>query len=79
MMEPSNNTFRLFHRYNKLVRRGLVQPLTCKACGFAYITSADEEDNLVLECYTCDSKTRPGLGTIERVMAVVSEHFVEEE
>lgn len=67
--------FALFHKYNKLVRRGLVQPLR-HSCGFPYITAADDNDFLVLKCYTCDSVTVPGLGIIGNVKAVVTEHFV---
>lgn len=78
MTEPGDPLFRLFHRYNKLVRRGLVQPLVCSTCEFAYITGADKEDELVLKCFVCDKVVKPGITTIGNVRAVVTEHFMEE-
>lgn len=77
MMEPSDEIFRLFHRYNKLVRRGLAKPLTCTVCDTRLITALDDEDELVLKCFTCASSTRPGLARLGNVRAVVTEHFVE--
>ena len=77
MMEPSDPTFRLFHRYNKLVRRNLVQPLKCGACDNELVTGLGDNDELVLKCFSCDSSTVPGLGTLGKVEAVVKEHFVD--
>lgn len=67
--------FDMFHKYNRLVRRNLVKPLTCPSCGTAYVTGLGPEDELVLLCVVCDTKTSPGEDTIGRVRAVVSEHF----
>lgn len=75
MMEPSNEDFRTFHRYSKLVRRGLVQPLKC-SCGNTYVTALGEEDQLVLRCFTCGTDRVPGEGTKDNVRAVVKEHFL---
>lgn len=76
-MEP-DPVFRLFHRYNKLVRRDLVQPLTCGVCDTPLITGVGKEDELVLKCYSCGSSLVPGLATLGRVEAVVKEHFVDD-
>lgn len=75
------NLFALFHAYSKLVRRGLVRPLLCP-CGGTYITGLKpntmiDEDELVLNCYDCNSMTVPGEATIDNVRAVVAEHYVE--
>ena len=70
--------FRSFHRYNKLVRRQLVKSLDCKTCGTPYITAADSHDDLILRCLVCAADVSPGLDTISRVRAVVSEHFIDE-
>ena len=80
-MEDDENLFPLFHAYNKLVRRGLVKPLTCD-CGDPLVTSIDkrtmiDEEVLLLECYGCGTIVRPGLDTIGDVRAVVTEHFME--
>ncbi len=77
MTEPSDPLFQLFHRYNKLVRRGLVQPLMCKTCAVPYVTAVDKNDELVLKCFSCSSVVTPGIGTIGNVRAVVMEHFSE--
>jgi ribosomal protein L44E len=69
--------FKLFHKYNKLVRRQLIQPLKCSSCGFPYITALGGNDELVLECTVCETQTTPGLATIGNVRAVVKEHFLE--
>lgn len=78
MMEPSDATFRMFHRYNRLVRRQLVQPLT-HSCGAVYVTGLDKNDELVLRCLQCNTEISPGMDTLERVYAVVTEHFVNDE
>jgi hypothetical protein len=71
-----DNLFPMFHKYNKLVRRGLVQPLTCD-CGTPYVTSSDENADLILRCYSCNTRVTPGINTIGNVRAVVKEHFSE--
>lgn len=63
-----------FHNYNRLVRRGLVKPLTCSA-GHEVTLRATLDAEPVLECYTCGSRTQPGLAMYQRVQAVVKEHF----
>ena len=75
--DSSNPLFTLFHRYNKLVRRGLVKSLNCKTCDTPLVTSVDAEGELILKCFSCASKTRPGVATIGNVRAVVKEHFSE--
>jgi hypothetical protein len=70
--------FDMFHKYNRLVRRGLVKPLACTRCGNPVVTSLTNEDALVLVCFTCDSEVKPGKDTIANVGAVVGEHFVNE-
>lgn len=75
--EQSDPIFHMFHRYNKLVRRNLVQPLSCKTCETDLITGLGKDDTLVLKCMFCQSTTTPGGETLSRVRAVVSEHFME--
>jgi hypothetical protein len=66
------NEFQLFHAYNRLVREGKAQPLTC-SCDTEYVTGLGYDDELILWCYTCDTKTRPGENTIARVRGAVGE------
>lgn len=77
MMEK-DPLFVMFHRYNKLVRRQMVKPLECPVCSFGLITGLGENDELVLQCFQCDTTRTPGLATIDRVNAVVKEHFVDD-
>lgn len=68
----------MFHRYNKLVRRQMVKPLECEVCGLELITGLGDDDELVLKCFMCDTNIVPGVGTLDRVNAVVKEHFLDE-
>lgn len=77
MMEPSNDEFKLFHRYNKLVRRDLVRPLRCSSCELPLTTGLGHDDELILRCLGCNTYLRPGVALTDRVRAVVSEHFME--
>lgn len=63
-----------FHRYNKLVRRGFVKPLT-HSCGEVYTLRADAEGEPYLECFKCLVKVTPGLNLFEQVRTVVKEHL----
>lgn len=71
-----DDTFDLFHKYNKLVRRQMVKPLAC-SCGTPLITTLGPADDLTLHCVACDTYTVPGVTTIDNVRAVVKEHFSE--
>lgn len=66
--------FQVFHRYNRLVRRGLAKPLT-HACGQVYVTGFGVDDEPVLKCLYCDSVTVPGQRLYDDIRAVVKEHF----
>lgn len=77
-MEPSDPIFKLYHRYNKLVRRGLASPLLCKSCETPVITGLGENDALVLKCLMCKSVVMPGIGSIQDVRAVVTEFFLDD-
>jgi hypothetical protein len=74
MIDP---IFDAFHKYNKLARRQLVKPLTCELCdeGRVVTMSDYDSDDLILWCPLCNTKTKPGQDMIDRVRAVVSEHF----
>lgn len=67
--------FDTFHKYNRLVRRGLTRPLTCD-CGEEVVTVLGFEDTLMLQCFGCDTLTSPGTNTIDNVTAIVKEHFL---
>lgn len=67
--------FRTFHLYNRLVRRGLVKPLICPVCEMDYVVRTDADDEPVLQCFGCQSTTKPGLKLYSQVEAVVKEHF----
>lgn len=67
--------FQTFHKYNRLVRRGLVKPLTCPVCETEYVLRVSEHDDPVLQCFPCDSLTQPGLNLWNNVQAVVKEHL----
>lgn len=66
------NEFQLFHAYNRLVREGKAEALKC-SCDTPYVTGLGKNDELVLLCYTCDTKTRPGVNTFLKVKGAVGE------
>lgn len=65
--------FQLFHAYRRLVRRGLVRPLT-HDCGNEYLTGLGHDDHLVLRCYHCNVVVVPGHDLVAQVRSVVNEH-----
>jgi hypothetical protein len=66
------NEFQLFHTYNRLVRQGFADALTC-SCGMEYVTGVSPEQDLILYCYQCNTKTRPGVNMLAKVKGVVGE------
>ena len=66
------NEFELFHAYNRLAREGKVPELKC-SCGTTYVTGLGHDEELILWCYTCDTKTHPGENTFARVKGAVGE------
>lgn len=63
--------FPTFHRYRRLVRRGLAEPLRCGTCETEYVLMVGEEDEPLLKCFTCNSLTQPGLALYDRVKEAV--------
>lgn len=66
--------FQTFHKYNRLVRRGLTKPLT-HSCGTEFVLTIGDEDQPALKCFTCGTTTYPGLRMFGDIQAVVKEHF----
>lgn len=64
-----------FHKYNRLVKRGVVAPLVCAHCQREYTLRADEEGNTMLQCFFCDSLVYPGLNLYSQVAGVVAEFY----
>lgn len=67
--------FQIFHRYNRLVRRGQAKPLTCPHCESVYTLRTTEDAEPVLQCLTCDSLVQPGLALYQNIKAVVKEFY----
>lgn len=64
-----------FHKYNRLVRRGLTKPLACPHCEHEYVLRATVNAEPVLYCAWCDSLVQPGINMYNNVRAVVKEFF----
>jgi hypothetical protein len=69
--------FQLFHKYNKLVRRNLVEPLTCNHCDTEYVIQIGAFDEPVLRCLPCATIVYPGIRAYEEMKAVVNHYFKE--
>lgn len=65
-----------FHRYRRLVRRGLAKPLECPDCKEEYTLRTTEDGEPVLQCFYCGALVQPGLRLYNEVEAIVKEHFV---
>jgi hypothetical protein len=74
-MTASLSNWELFHRYRRLVDRGLAKPLVCPNCHSLLITRIGIDDEPILWCYSELTILRPGLDLIQRVRAVVTEHY----
>lgn len=66
--------YQTFHKYNRLVRRGLTKPLT-HSCGQEFVLAIGDDEKPVLKCYGCSTTTYPGLTMFSDIRAVVKEHF----
>ena len=68
--------FQVFHDYNKLVRRGLAEPLRCSACGAEPVLGIDarsKEIQPLFKCYHCGALTSPGLNVYDACRDKVKE------
>lgn len=65
-----------FHKYRRLVKRGIVKPLSCPDCNEEYTLRTTEDAEPVLQCCFCNTLVQPGLRLYNEVDAVVKEHFV---
>lgn len=66
----------LFHRYRHLVEDGKALPLLCPDDETPLVTRIGHDDEPVLWCYDCLATIKPGLDLVQRVRAVVTEHYV---
>lgn len=68
---------RYFHKYRRMVRRGFAEPLTCEDCENEFALRVDDENEPVLECFTCEKVVKPGLRVYDEIKRVVKGHFGE--
>ena len=70
------SSFKLFHLYNRLVRRGMTDPLKCDLCENELVTRLQKDgDEPLLQCLPCGIMIHPGLRILDKVQAVVSEFY----
>jgi hypothetical protein len=69
-----DNQWPIYHAYNKLARRGIVDPLTCHLCRETVQVRIGKEDEPVFWCQNCEKLIKPGLNTYEAIRNVVLEH-----
>lgn len=70
--------FQTYHKYNRLVRRGLAKPLCCQHCDGEFTLGFGDRDEPVLKCYFCNVTVYPGKNMYDNIRAQVEEFFVEE-
>lgn len=64
-----------FHKYNRLVKRDLVDPLACQVCDFPLVSRATEDGEPLLQCVICNVITQPGLKIYERIRLINQEFY----
>lgn len=67
--------FKVFHRYRRLARRGIVEPLCCPDCQAEFVLRITEDDEPALQCFACATVVHPGGRLYNDIEAVVKEHF----
>lgn len=80
-MTPSaeTNNWQIFHSYQDIVKKGDARPFLCPDCEIELIMKIGKDGvdaGPVLWCPSCDTITTPGLDLIQRVTAIVKEHYL---
>lgn len=75
MTEHSLTNWEVFHLYRRLVEDGKAKPLICPDDDSILVTRIGHDDEPMLWCYECLATIRPGLDLVQRVRAVVTEHY----
>ena len=73
----SENSWPLFHAYNKMANRGVVTPLTCSYCYGNVFLQLGKNDEPELHCYRCGVDTQPGTDLINRMRRELRNHNFE--
>lgn len=68
----------LVHKYNRLVRREIAEPIRCPDCQSEYVSRLGPEDEPVLHCILCDRRLIIGQRVYDKMRAVVTQYFSEE-
>jgi hypothetical protein len=64
------NQWPVYHAYNRLARRGIVEPLKCHICGHE-VAMKQRGGEPVFLCWNCEQIIVPGLNTYESIKWVV--------
>lgn len=70
-------SFQVFHKYNRLVRRGQAAPLACGRCNQELVLRLGPEDQPALDCMFCNSRILPGMAMYDGILAQVQEFFIQ--
>ena len=73
------SNWQIFHTYQDIVKKGDAKPLLCQDCKLELIMQIGPngvDEGPVLWCPGCDSVTTPGLSLIQRINAIVKEHYL---
>ena len=66
--------FEVFHKYNRLVRRGQAPRLT-HSCGKEFFLQLGKDDEPALYCAWCNIVSSPNLSVYREIEKTVQEHF----
>lgn len=75
MKREKEMDIRWFHQYNRLARRGFVDPLSCGHCGHDLVLRLTDEDEPGLECYHCLTEFVIRESLYERIRAIIKEFY----
>lgn len=66
--------FQPFHDYNRMVRRGFAEPLTCEHCGTEFTLRLGADDEPRLQCFGCGTLVKPGKRVYDDVCRAVAQY-----
>ena len=67
------------HRYQRLVRRGIAEPVMCPDCRIEYVKKIGRDDEPVFYCLRCRGTLVPGVRMMDQMRDLVKQYFSEEE
>lgn len=73
------STWEITHRYQRLVRRGIAEPINCPDCHIEYVKKIGPDTEPVFYCLRCRGTLKPGARMLGDMRKIVNQYFSEDE